>query len=92
MYAGCVFLPMAAEQLIPAPFHWLAIFSADNVNGYDDVEVVREREGVGRSGMESRGGAVVSSIESYSLCVSAYICIYINWKLPTAFKTQPPFF
>lgn len=44
MYAGCVFLSMAAEQLIPAPFHWLAIFSADNVNGYDDVEVVRERE------------------------------------------------
>lgn len=50
MYAGCVFLPMAAEQLIPAPFHWLAIFSADNVNGYDDVEVVRERE-------RGRGGA-----------------------------------
>lgn len=89
MYAGCVFLPMAAEQLIPAPFHRLAIFSADNVNGYDDVEVVRGREG---GGMASRGGAVVSSIESHTLSVSVYVCIYIIWKLPTAFKTQPPFF
>ena len=40
MYTSRVFLFMVVEPLIQAPLPSLAIFSADNVNGYDDVEAV----------------------------------------------------
>ena len=79
MYTSRVFLPVVVEPLIQAPFPSLAIFSADNVNGYDERERERKDDVEGWHSVEHRVPLIPLS-HSVSVCYVIYMYMY-NLKI-----------